>query len=124
MVEQLNNNVNNAHYSHYIDKPCGLVDTSLSATPNENLIYHLYSTGKISYQCKISYQKGSWAYKQQSEFTLKHKLTGAKKHGFKFPLKSDNDKTTTYAILTKIECQLYRTEMEKIIDNEKYRMVL
>lgn len=118
MVEELNEIVSVAHYAHYTDCNTGLIDTSTGASPNENQIYHLYSTGKITHQ------KGAWAYRQRSEFTLKSGLLGAKKRGFKFPLHSDQDETITYAILTKIECYMYRMEMEKIIDDTKYRMVV
>lgn len=116
MVEELNEIVSAAHYAHYAECATGLVDTSAKASPNENQIYHLYSTGKITHQ------KGAWAYQQRSEFTLNSSLAGAKKRGFKFPLQSDQDETVTYAILTKIECHMYRMEMEKIIDESKYRM--
>ena len=118
MVEELNEIVSVAHYAHYAECNAGLVDTSAGASPNENQIYHLYSTGKITHQ------KGAWAYLHRSEFTLKNDLVGAKKRGFKFPLQSEQDETVTYAILTKIECHMYRMEMEKIIDESKYRMIV
>ena len=118
MAEELNDRVSVAHYAHYTDTPNGLVDTGMNSSPNENQIYHLYSTGRITHQ------KGAWAYLQRSEFTLKSEIVGAKKYGFKFPLLSDNDETSTYAILTKVECHLYRMEMEQIINDSKYKMIV
>ena len=118
MVEELNDRVSTAHYAHYTDTPNGLIETGINSSPNENQIYHLYSTGRITQQ------KGSWAYLQRSEFTVKGDIVGAKKMLFKFPLLSDNDETSTYAILTKLECHLYRMEMEEIIKESKYRMLV
>lgn len=39
-----------------------------NASPNDNIIYHIYFNGEITHQ------KGGWAYLQRSEFTLEHSI--------------------------------------------------
>lgn len=57
--EQLIEIINKAHNPN-------LVDNTAKMAPNENLIYHLYTDGEITEQ------KGSWAYLQRSERTIKY----------------------------------------------------
>lgn len=74
-----------------------LVDDSKS--PNENIIYHIYNDGEITYQ------KGGWAYLQRSIFNIKYPLQksiGADK----FPIQ-DTDiykNKVGHAIATKKDC--------------------
>ena len=104
--EQLNELINNLHNWHYTSSPTGLVNPSES--PNGNQIYHLYSTGEISFQ------KGGWAYLQRSECIAEGKLSNYKKLGLKLPKQAADG--STYAILTKEECKQFREQMIEIIE--------
>jgi len=103
--EQLNELINNKHNWHYISSPTGLVNPNDS--PNGNQIYHLYSTGEISFQ------KGGWAYLQRSECISDGKITNYQKLGFRFPKEAADG--STYAILTREECKLFRDKMIELI---------
>ena len=97
----LYNRILASHQAHYDCSSTGLVDPS--ASPNSNLIYHLYATGEIS--C----QKGGWAYGQRSEFMTHGRLSYYRKLGFEFP--HTNANTYSYVVLTEAECIAYREEM-------------
>jgi len=107
IINDFNQRVINAHNAHYKNGIHQLIHTSKNASLNGNIIYHLYSTGEITYQ------KGAWAYLQRSEFNSKYDITGAKKLPFKFVNEKSGRKT--YAVLTKEECQYFREEMVNIV---------
>lgn len=111
IISEFNQKVIDAHNSHIINGENKLIDTSPTASPNGNQIYHLYSNGEITYQ------KGAWAYMRRSEFNLNYNISGARDLPFKF-VKNAAD-ATTYAILTKEECVYFREEIAKIINNMK-----
>jgi hypothetical protein len=104
--------VNKAHNAHYKTCEYGLIHINKNTTPNKNIIYHLYNDGEITYQ------KGSWAYTQHSEFTDKFPVIHSKyvKNKFKFALSSSLDDNLSYAILTKEECYKFRNEMMDIVN--------
>lgn len=104
-IEQLNAVIIAAHNKHYDDSPTGLVNPNES--PNGNLIYHLYSTGEISFQ------KGGSAYMQRSEFTLLSDIRNYQKLALKFPKRTADG--STYAILTEEECNKFRIQMSELI---------
>jgi hypothetical protein len=106
-IIDFNQRVIDAHNAHYTNNPDGLIDRSKNASPNGNQIYHLYSSGEITYQ------KGAWAYLQRSEFHCEYDISGARKLPFKFV--KDAADGTTYAILTQEECKQFREEMKKYI---------
>jgi hypothetical protein len=103
--EQLNELIVYSHNLHYISSPTGLVNPNDS--PNGNQIYHLYSTGEISFQ------KGGWAYLKRSECFITGKIFNYQKLGFKFPKEAADG--STYAILTKEECSRFREQMFELI---------
>ncbi len=103
--EQLNELIINAHNWHYISSPTGLINPKDS--PNGNQIYHLYSTGEISFQ------KGGWAYLQRSECISDGKISNYKKLELKLPKEAEDG--STYAILTKEECKQFRGKMIDLI---------
>ena len=108
-IDEFCKRVIDAHNAHYINNPNGLIDVSTTSSPNGNQIYHLYSSGEITYQ------KGAWAYKQRSEFNSECDLNGARKLPFKFlHTAADN---TTYVILSQEECRQFRQEMKQLIDS-------
>jgi hypothetical protein len=111
IVEEFCSRVIAAHNSHYKNGVCDLIDIGPGASPNGNQIYHLYSTGEITYQ------KGAWAYLQRSEFTYKYDIIGASRLRFNFVKETDNG--TTYAVLTEEECETFRKEMQEIINTYK-----
>lgn len=104
--KQLNELINDAHKWHYISSPTGLVNPKDS--PNGNQIYHLYSTGEISFQ------KGGWAYLQRSECISNGKITNYHKLDLKLPKEAADG--STYAILTKGECIKFRAQMIELIE--------
>lgn len=105
-INNFNKRVIFAHNAHYEQRPNGLIDTCANASPNGNQIYHLYSSGEITFQ------KGAWAYLHRSEFNHTYAIHGAKYLPFKF-LKEATD-GTTYVILTKEECVKFAEEMKQI----------
>lgn len=105
MSEQLNTEIINAHNAHYSSSLSGLIDLSMS--PNENIIYHLYSTGEIG--C----QKGGAVYMRRSEIIKEGKLFGYKK--LKLVLPKHAADGSTYAILTNIECSSFREKMKELL---------
>lgn len=94
LIEQLNADIISAHDKHYEVSPTGLVNPKES--PNGNQIYHLYSTGEISFQ------KGGWAYMQRSEFMTHSNMPNYQKLALKFPKRAADG--STYVILTEEEC--------------------
>ena len=108
-IKQLNADIISAHDKHYDTSLTGLINPKES--PNANLIFHLYSTGEISYQ------KGGWAYTQRSEFTAHDRLPNYQKLGLEFPKKAEYG--TTYVILTSEECLDFRDKMEELIKKLK-----
>lgn len=108
IINEFNNRVMEAHNAHYINGSNELIDLSDKASPNGNLIYHLYSNGEITHQ------KGAWAYLQRSEFNCKYDLPGARKIPFKFAKEALDG--TSYVILTEDECITFREEMNTIIN--------
>ncbi len=73
-----------------IDKSHNPLLVNPKESPNSNIIYHLYSSGEITYQ------KGGWAYLQRSEFTDKY-VSCKKNYVDIFPLKINS---RSYAIVT------------------------
>jgi hypothetical protein len=104
-IEQLNALIIAAYNNHYIISPTGLINPKES--PNGNQIYHLYSTGEISFQ------KGGWAYMQRSEFMTHGNIPNYKKLDLKFPKKAADD--STYVILREEECKNFRIQMVELI---------
>lgn len=105
--KELNELIIDLHNWHYISSPTGLVKPNDS--PNGNQIYHLYSTGEISFQ------KGGWAYLQRSECISDGKITNYQKIGLKLPKEATDG--STYAILTKEQCKQFREQMIELIEN-------
>jgi hypothetical protein len=104
-IEQLNADIISAHNTHYTISPTGLVKPNES--PNGNQIYHLYSTGEISYQ------KGGNAYMQRSEFMTHGNMPNYQKLRLKFPKEAADG--STYVILTQEECNHFRVQMGELI---------
>jgi hypothetical protein len=104
-IEQLNADIIAAYDNHYTISPTGLINPKES--PNGNQIYHLYSTGEISFQ------KGGWAYMQRSEFITHGNIPNYKKLDLKFPKKAEDD--STYVILREEECKIFREQMSELI---------
>lgn len=110
-VLNLNSQIIEAHNKHYLNSPTGLVNPKES--PNENIIYHLYSMGSFTSQ------KGGWAYLQRSEFEQEYDNSACKHLNLKFP-KVGNGYGKTYVILTKEECILFRNKMIDLLKKYKY----
>ena len=108
MNEELNASIIEAHNAHYANSKHGLIDVSKS--PNENIIYHLYSTGEIGYQ------KGGAVYMRRSEIIKEGKLYGYKKLKLVLPKQALDG--TTYAILTDIECSSFREIMMEALKTD------
>lgn len=70
-------------------------------SPNVNRIYHIYTDGEITNQ------KGGWAYRHRSEFTIKFPIHGYFPH-LEFPLNMGN---RGYAIVTEQDAYLIRDMM-------------
>lgn len=104
-IEKLNADIISAHNAHYTVSPTGLVNPKES--PNGNQIYHLYSTGEISFQ------KGGNAYMQRSEFMTHGNMSNYQKLALKFPKKAADG--STYVILTQEECNHFRLQMSELI---------
>ncbi len=103
-IKDINEEVERLHKAHYNKSVDGLIDKT--DAPNSNTIYHLYSDGEVTYQ------KGSWAYLQRSEFTSSYPLYNDYRDSpFVFPKSMSNG--ITYAILTNKECRMIREKMEK-----------
>jgi len=100
-ISEINQQVTDLHYSHYVNNPDGLVIKD--AQPGDNTIYHLYNDGEITMQ------KGGWAYGNRGEFTLHFSVIYGSSP-FTFPKKSGEH---TYAILTEDECLTMREKMKK-----------
>ena len=94
-----------AHKKHYEGSPTGLVNPKES--PNENIIYHLYSDGEITFQ------KGGWAYLQRSEFSTEPTIGGHRELRMQFP--NEAERGLTYVILTQDECTYFRGKMIEIL---------
>lgn len=105
----LNLAILSAHKKHYEHSDTGLIHPKES--PNENIIYHLYSDGEISYQ------KGGWAYLQRSEFAKDYTLGGHRELRLSFPNESSYGRT--YVVLTEEECKYFRNKMIELL--EKYK---
>lgn len=97
-----------AHNSHYVNGENKLIDKSENASPNNNQIYHLYSSGEITHQ------KGAWAYPHRSEFHIENDIIGAREMPFKFVKECADG--TTYVILTEKECVYFREQMKKYVN--------
>ena len=97
-----------AHYNHYINKQCGLINIDIA--PNTNTIYHLYNDGEITSQ------KGGFAYKQRSEFMIKPPLYNIKNMNIELPVKiKNNNDNISYAILTREECEYYYEKLKELL---------
>ena len=105
LIGKLNADIISAHNRHYTISPTGLVNPNDSA--NGNIIYHLYSTGEISFQ------KGGSAYLQRSEFTKYEKIDNFKALDLKFPKEAEYG--SSYVILTEEECKNFRDQMGELI---------
>lgn len=106
--KQLNELITDLHNWHYTCSSTGLVNPNES--PNGNQIYHLYSTGEISFQ------KGGWAYLQRSECISDGKITNYQTLGLKLPKQAMDG--STYAILTREECRTMREKMIELIQKQ------
>lgn len=111
LIEDFNQRVIAAHNAHYENNPSGLIDEGPNASPNQNQIYHLYSSGDVTHQ------KGAWAYLRRSEYHIKEEINGAEELPFCFVEKTTQRKIT-YAVLTQEECLKFREEMLTIINNK------
>ena len=107
IIQKFNELINETHLKHYINNINELIDNSDNASPNQNIIYHFYSNGQITYQ------KGAWAYLQRSEFEFKPSIPLANQFPFKF---MKHNKELTYVILTKDECIYFREIMINIME--------
>jgi hypothetical protein len=76
-------------------------------SPNENIIYHLYSDGTITRQ------KGGWAYGKRNVIDIKYECIRSNNF-FTFP-KNGNKKDDTYAILTIEQCNIIRDLMNELL---------
>lgn len=94
-----------AHNKHYVCSTTGLINKTES--PNENIIYHLYSDGEIRYQ------KGGWAYLARSEFTAEPTIGGHRELRMQFP--NEAERGLTYVILTQEECIYFRSKMIELL---------
>jgi hypothetical protein len=104
-LHQLNTQIIEAHNAHYVNSETGLVNPKDS--PNGNQIYHLYSTGEITFQ------KGGWGYMRHSEFHKEGRFSNYKKMGLKLPMEAGDG--TTYAILTQDECYKFHNIMLSLL---------
>jgi hypothetical protein len=105
---ELNVDIVEAHKKHYEGSLTGLVNPKES--PNGNIIYHLYSDGKITSQ------KGGWAYLARSEFSIEPTIGGHRELQMKFL--NEAERGLTYVILTQAECTYFRSKMIELL--EKY----
>ena len=103
-INELNNIIIDAHKHHYMDNQYGLLQPKES--PNGNIMYHLYSSGEITYQ------KGGWGYLNRNEFWHANKIPYAEEN-FDFPLKAADN--TTYVILTIEECKKFRIMIDELL---------
>lgn len=101
-IEEFNQSVIDAHNAHYINSPTGLIDSNPNASPNANIIWHLYSDGEVTYQ------KGAYAYRNRTEFTMYPRII-VSNNLFNFIKNASNG--ITYAILTEQECTQFRNKM-------------
>jgi hypothetical protein len=114
MSTELNKSICDTHFkNYYYNEDKGktlnkLINSNVS--PNGNLVHHLYSDGEITFQ------KGSWAYLERGEYTLKSKLEDCNLLKLELPLKSE---FTTYAILSEEDCIKFRNKMEVLIKSIK-----
>ncbi len=106
----LNIRIIDAHYKHYEKSPKGLIKPTES--PNGNIIYHLYSTGEITFQ------KGGIAYNERNEFSKESIIDGCRTYlNMEFPNEVQIGYTKlTYAILTEEECVYFRNKMIKLLE--------
>ena len=107
-LDNLIKEVIDCHYKHYINNKCSLIDTNIA--PNSNTIYHLYNDGEITSQ------KGSYVYKQRSEFMIKPPLYNLKNINIDFPLKYNNKNNISYAILTRVECEYFYDKLKGLFE--------
>lgn len=106
-IKKLNEKVFELHNAHYKNSPTGLIDKN--DAPNSNTIYHLYNDGEITYQ------KGSWAYLQRTEFSDVYPLyNNVKEAPFEFPIVMNRNESVSYAVLTRAECVEMRKKMDEI----------
>jgi hypothetical protein len=73
-------------------------------SPNENIIYHIYDSGNITYQ------KGGWAYLRRSEFTDSH-LCVKISYPELFPM---GTKYSSYAIVTEEHAKIIQSLMKEM----------
>ena len=93
--EQLKNIINEKHNPSLV-KP--------EEQPNGNIIFHLYSSGEITFQ------KGGWAYLCRSEFTESW-MSLKKNYSELFPVKSDG---RSYAIVTREDAYYIQKLMKEM----------
>jgi len=87
----------------------GLIDQSMA--PNGNIIYHIYEDGEITHQ------KGSYAYKQRTEFVEKYpSLPAYKIPADIFPITHVDhfDKKHGYAIVTQENAYIILERMKNV----------
>jgi hypothetical protein len=106
-ISNLMTEIITAHYKNYETSFTGLLQPH-EAPSNTNKIFHLYSTGEITYQ------KGGWAYMQTSEFTFQNVLIDVEKLEFVF-VNLAADEISTYVILSEKECFKFREKMVNLI---------
>ena len=95
-----------------------LVINNPKVSPNDNIIWHIYSTGEITYQ------KGSWAYRQRSEFNQEYKIYNLKLDSNLFPYKTTDCGTEIgYAIVTKENAIKIRKMMLEIVSNNQNKII-
>jgi len=94
-MEEINDKIKSSHNTKLINK---------DMSPNENTIYHIYNDGEITQQ------KGSYAYMQRAEITIKPAVQY--KHIFNFPNKNVNG--IGYAIVSENDANIIRDMLKKI----------
>jgi hypothetical protein len=105
MLIELNKEINELHLSRYSkENPFGLHKPR--GNPSENMIYHLYDDGEVTYQ------KGGHAYMRRTEFTWREPVSN--KVLLQLPKKTYGY-TQTYAILTEEEALKYHNKLKEIL---------
>lgn len=95
-----------------------LVINNPKVSPNENIIWHIYSNGETTYQ------KGSWAYRQRSEFNQEYQIPNLKLDSNLFPYKTTVYGTEIgYAVVTKENAIKIRKMMLEIVSKNENKII-
>lgn len=96
LVKEFNTKVIDKHNSH-----CDKTGKSLLLENNNSYVYKFFSDGE-----------STWKEGNRSEHTHINSIPGSRKYSFKFVLDRGD---YTYAILTELECQELRNEMQQLV---------